>query len=230
MAAERKDPTFLLGVDGVTELVLVRHAKQAQRDDFLGHAVGELHDPPLAELGQRQAKAVAALLAGEGPDAVYASRSQRAGDTAAAIGAASGLDVTVVDGIEEFGFFRDLPDDTTPLESLGELRFRGFQRRWSRTRAWDAWPGSEPPTEFRSRVADSIEGIVAAHPGQRVVVVTHGGVINQYVGDFLGTTDDMFTTPPHASITRVRAKHDRRVLMSLNERQHLTGPDELLTY
>ena len=40
----------------------------------------------------------------------------------------------------------------------------------------------------------------------------------------------MFTTPPHASITRVRAEHDRRVLTSLNEHQHLTGPDELLTY
>ena len=119
MAAERKDPTFLLGVDGVTELVLVRHAKQAQRDDFLGHAVGELHDPPLAELGQRQAKAVAALLAGEGLDAVYASRSQRAGDTAAAIAAASGLEVTVVDGIEEFGFFRDLPDDHDPAGVAG---------------------------------------------------------------------------------------------------------------
>ncbi|MDT7549307.1 MAG: hypothetical protein QOE84_1701 [Actinomycetota bacterium] len=230
MAAERKDPTFLLGVDGVTELMLVRHAKQAQRDDFLGHAVGELHDPPLAELGQRQAKAVAALLADEGIEAVYASRSQRAGDTAAAIGAAVGLEVTVVDGIEEYGFFRDLPDDKPPLESLGELRFRGFQRRWSRTRTWDAWPASEPPAEFRSRVADSIEGIIAAHPGQRVVVATHGGVINQYVGDFLGTSDDMFTTPPHASVTRVRAKHDRRVLLSLNEHQHLTGPDELLTF
>ena len=230
MAAERKDPTVRLGVDGVTELVLVRHAKQAQRDDFLGHTVGELHDPPLAELGQRQAKAVATLLAGEDIDAVYASRTQRAGDTAAAIAAACGLEVTVVDGIEEFGFFRDLPADATPLESLGELRFRGFQRRWSRTRTWDAWPGSEPPGEFRSRVTDSIEGIVAAHPGQRVVVVTHGGVINHYVGDFLGTTDDMFTTPPHASITRVRAKHDRRVLLSLSEHQHLTGPDELLTY
>jgi probable phosphoglycerate mutase len=230
MAADRTDPTFLIGVAGVTELILVRHAKQAIGDDFLGQAVGDLHDPPLAELGQRQAKAVATLLAVEGIDAVYASRSQRARDTAAMIAASAGMDVTVLGGIEEFGFFRDLPDDKSPLESLGELRFRGFQRRWSRTRTWDAWPGSEPAAEFRSRVADSIEGIVAAHAGQRVVVVTHGGVINAYVGDFLGTTDDMFTTPPHASVTRVRAKHDRRVLMSLNEHQHLTGPDELLTH
>jgi hypothetical protein len=40
----------------------------------------------------------------------------------------------------------------------------------------------------------------------------------------------MFFTPAHASITRVRAKHDRRVIATLNELQHLSGPDDLLTF
>jgi probable phosphoglycerate mutase len=230
MTTTRVDPTFLLGVGGVTELALVRHAKQAIRDDFLGHAVGDLRDPPLAEVGQRQTKAVAAALGGDTIDAVYSSVSRRARDTAAGIAANAGLDAQVIDGLEEFGFFRDLPADQTPLAALGEVRFRGFQRRWARTRKWDAWPGSEPAAEFRSRVIDALEGIVACHPGQRVAVVTHGGSINAYVGDILGTTDDMFITPAHASITRVRAKHDRRVLATLNELQHLSGPDDLLTF
>ena len=226
----RVDPTFLLGVGGVTELVLVRHAKQAVGDNFLAQKVGELHDPPLAEIGQRQAKAVAAALAGEAIDAVYCSVSQRARDTAAAIAADAGLRAVEVEGIEEIGFFRDLPPDQTPLEALGEVRFRGFQRHWARTRRFDAWPASEPRAEFRSRVIDALEGLVAAHPGQRVVVVTHGGTINAYAGDILGTRDDMFFTPAHASITRVRAKHDRRVVATLNELQHLSGPDDLLTF
>lgn len=230
MAAARVDPTFLLGVSGVTELVLVRHAKQAVGDNFLAQKVGELHDPPLAEVGQRQAKAVASALAGTGIDAVYSSVSQRARDTAAAIAADAGLDVTVVDGIEEIGFFRDLPPDQTPLEALGEVRFHGFQRHWARTRRWDAWPASESGAEFRSRVIDGLEGVIAAHAGQRVVVVSHGGSINAFVGDILGTNDDMFFTPAHASITRVRAKHDRRVVVTLNELQHLSGPDDLLTF
>jgi probable phosphoglycerate mutase len=63
-----------------------------------------------------------------------------------------------------------------------------------------------------------------------VVVVTHGGVLNAYVGDVLGTTDDMFFPPAHGSITRVRAKHDRRVLVTLNEIQHVAEPDDLLTF
>jgi probable phosphoglycerate mutase len=226
----RVDPTFLLGVDGVTELVLVRHARQDLGDDLLDHAIGDLDDPPLSELGRRQADAVARSLAGQELHAVYASNLQRAGDTAKPIAAEHGLDVGRVDGIEEFGLLRDLPADQSARQALGEVRFRGFQRRWSRTRRWSAWPASEPVGEFYERVIGAIEGLVASHAGQRVAVVTHGGVLNAYVGDLLGTTDDMFFSPAHASITRVRAKHDRRVLMTLNEIQHLADPDDLLTF
>jgi probable phosphoglycerate mutase len=228
--SERPDATFLLGVRGVTELVLVRHAKQAISDEFLRQPVGELRDPPLSELGVRQAKAVAAALGPQPVAAVYSSVSGRARETAAVIAANLNLEPTAVDGIEEFEFFRELPPDKTAVETLGDLRFEGFLRRWARTRSWDAWPGSEPAREFKARVTDGIEGIVARHPGEPVVVVVHGGVINAYVGDFLGTTDDMFFTPAHASITRVRARHDRRVLTTLNEVQHLSGPDDLLTF
>ena len=227
---EHVDPTFLLGVAGVTELLLVRHARQNLGDDFLSHAIGELDDPPLSELGRRQAAAVAGSLAGEELHAVYASTLQRAGDTAKAIATEHALDVVPVAGIEEFGLLRDLPPEKTLREALGEVRFRGFQRRWSRTRRWSAWPGSEPVSEFYERVVGTIEGIVAGHPGQRVVIVTHGGVLNAYVGDLLGATDNMFFSPAHASITRVRAKHDRRVLVTLNELQHLTNPDDVLTF
>ena len=44
-----RTPPFLLGVDGVTELILVRHAKQAQPTTSSARPSGELHDPPLAE-------------------------------------------------------------------------------------------------------------------------------------------------------------------------------------
>jgi broad specificity phosphatase PhoE len=228
--AERADATFLIGVRDVTEVALVRHAQQVMTDEFLRQPVGELRDPPLSEVGVRQAKAVAASLGPQAVAAVYSSHATRATETAGVIAANLSLTASVVEGIEEFGFFRDLPDDLPPIDVLGELRFRGFQRRWARTRSWDAWPGSELAAAFKSRVVESIEGIVARHPGDRVVLVTHGGVINAYVGDFLGTTDDMFFTPAHASVTRVRARHDRRVLTTLNELQHLTGPDDLLTF
>jgi probable phosphoglycerate mutase len=229
-ARERIDPTMLVGVGGVTELVLVRHGKQALSDEFLEVPIEELLDPPLSDLGRRQAEAVARVVARDRVDAVYSSISARARETAEAIGAAADAPVRVVEGIEEFGMFRDLPPDKTPREALGEVQFAGFQLRWSRTREWRAWPASEPVGEFLDRVINGIEGIAALHKGGRVVIACHGGTINAYLGDILGTRDDMFFNPAHASISRVLAKHDRRVVSTLNELQHLRDPHDLLTF
>jgi probable phosphoglycerate mutase len=229
---QRVDPTMLVGVTGVTELVLVRHAKQAVSDEFLDLPVEELLDPPLSDLGRRQAEAVAHALARDTVDAVCSSTSTRARETAEVIGAMVGVPVPVrvVEGIEEFGMFRDLPPDKSPRQALGDVQFAGFQHRWSRTRQWRAWPASEPVGEFLDRVINGIEGIAALHNGKRVVIVSHGGSINAYLGDILGTPDDMFFNPAHASISRVLVKHDRRVVATMNELQHLRGAPDLLTF
>jgi probable phosphoglycerate mutase len=226
----RADPAMLLGVEGVTEAFLVRHAQQEHFDQYLDSAVADQRDPPLSELGQRQAKAAARALAGQAIDAVCCSSATRAIETAGAIAAETGVPVRVVPGIEEFGMFRDLPGDLSPREALGDVGFAGFQHRWARTRAWRAWPASEPVAEFLDRVISGIDGILGLYKGQRVVVVTHGGCINAYLGDVLGTRDDMFVNPAHGSISRLRAKRDRRVVLTLNELQHLMEPDDLLTF
>ena len=227
---ERVDPTMLVGVGGVTELVLVRHGKQAISDEFLDVPIDELLDPPLSDLGRRQAEAVARVLARDPVDAVYSSISARARETAEVIGSTVDAPVRVVEGIEEFGMFRDLPPDKTPREALGEMQFAGFQHWWSRTREWRAWPASEPVAEFLERVINGIEGIAALHKGERVVIASHGGTINAYLGDILGVRDDMFFNPAHASISRVLVKHDRRVVSTINELQHLRDPQDLLTF
>jgi len=42
--------------------------------------------------------------------------------------------------------------------------------------------------------------------------------------------EDMFFRPAHASVHRVLARDDRRVVLSLNELTHLVSPDDLLTF
>ncbi len=228
---KRVDTTFLLEVSGATDVLLVRHAQQQlSPGEFLTSDTGDLHDPPLSELGRRQAAAAAEALISEKVDGVYTSTSRRALDTGTMIAAASAAPLEAIDDLREFGFFRDLPADQTPEEALGLDRLRGFLRTWSRTRSLAAWPASEPVTEFRHRVVTAIEGLIARHRGGRLAVVTHGAVINVFLGEFLGVTDDMFFIPAHTSITRVRAKHDRRVLVSLNETHHLMGDPDALTY
>lgn len=72
---------FLLGVPGVTEVLLVRHG-----DSYQGMRDEDPDDPPLSGLGHQQAAALATRLHRLPIDAVYASQLQRARQTAAALG------------------------------------------------------------------------------------------------------------------------------------------------
>ena len=69
---------FLIGVEGVTELWLVRHA-DCYRD------MTEADDPPLSSLGRDQAQRLAERVTHAKPAAVYSSPYRRAMETARAI-------------------------------------------------------------------------------------------------------------------------------------------------
>jgi broad specificity phosphatase PhoE len=193
--------------------------------------VAEWVDPPLSETGRRQATAVGVALSRSPVHAVYSSRLARAHDTGRAVAAHHGLEVEIVEDLREIETFRDLPQDAHPSDVLGELVLRGARERFVRHRTWDVYPGSERNDEFRHRVVNVIEGIIATHPGCRIVVACHGGVINAYVGEVLGLGTAMFFRPAHASTHRIRAKGDIRALQSLNEVHHLVAEtDPLETY
>jgi broad specificity phosphatase PhoE len=224
------DRAFLTNVDEVTELILVRHGQQVWPDPA-NSTIADWIDPPLSEIGRRQALAVGEALASRPVDAVYSSLLLRASDTARAIAAHHGLEVEPVEDLREIETFRDLPRDARPADVLGELVLRGARERFVRHRTWDVYPGSERHEEFRHRVVNVIEGIAAGHPGKRVVIACHGGVINAYVGEVLGLSTAMIFRPAHASTHRIRVKGDVRALHSVNETHHLVGgPESLETY
>lgn len=70
---------------------------------------------------------------------------------------------------------------------------------------WDAIPGAESNDEFAARVARGLDRIIAEHPGQRVVVVVHGGVIGQALALATGTSAFTFLGADNASITQLVA-------------------------
>ncbi len=220
------DRAFLTDVPGTTTVVLVRHGEQVHGDR------GDTRswvDPPLSARGVRQAEAVGAGLRAEGIHAVYASPLERALETGKAIAGHHGHDVTVVDDLREIEMFRDLPDGQTLLDAIDPLLLRGMGARFVRERTWDVYPLTETGAELRRRVVGAVEGIIAGHPGETVVVACHGGVINAYAGYVLGKTDeDMWFRPNHASVHRIVAHGDRRVVRSLNEVHHLRVVDEEL--
>jgi ribonuclease H / adenosylcobalamin/alpha-ribazole phosphatase len=126
-------------------------------------------NPALTDLGRRQADAAAQYLASKGGiAAVITSPLQRAYDTAVSAAKALGLDVTVDDDLIEtdFGSWEGL--------TFGEATNRDPQlhRLWMRDTSI-----TPPDGESFDRVADRVKRaqarIVAEHPGETVLVVSH---------------------------------------------------------
>ncbi|HEX7134961.1 MAG TPA: histidine phosphatase family protein [Iamia sp.] len=190
------------------ELLLIRHALPVRIEGAGGPA-----DPPLSAEGHAQAAALAAVWSGA-VDAVWASPLLRARETAAPLAAALGVEVAIDDDLAEMD--RDA-DAYIPLEEL-----RQDPTAWAE--AVEAWvgPGGEAlRADFRRRVVAAVDRIVAAHRGQRVAVVCHGGTINAALAEVLGLGQQLFFEPGYTSVSRVLASAaGARQLQSVNETWH----------
>jgi len=216
------DLAFLSNTEDVTEIILVRHGQQ----EFDVHGpVSEMLDPPLSALGREQARLVGAALSTERIDALYASPLQRALHTGREIARHHRLEPIVVDDLREVGIFRDVPPNRTPLDFIGRQALAGARERMVVEKSWDVYPFSEGSAEFNKRVINAIEGIIVGHPGERVVIACHGGVINAYIGHIIGSRYDMFFRPAHTSINIVAGGEGRRALYRLNDVHHLMTPE-----
>jgi broad specificity phosphatase PhoE len=214
------DRAFLTGVEDVTEVIMVRHGEQ-QVPDWRNAKIAETFDPPLSERGQQQARLVGMRLSTENVDRVYASPMLRALSTGQEIAKHHRLDVEVLEDIREVGIFTEIPEGREPRDLLGEQLLSGIRSRMLREKSWDVYPYSESSRDFRKRVINAIEGIIAVNAGHRVVIACHGGVINAYVGHIIGSPYDMFFRPAHASIHVVAAGEELRALHRLNDVHHL---------
>jgi len=194
------------------ELLLIRHGLPVRRELQEGPA-----DPELAEAGLAQAERLGAYLASEHLDAVYASPLRRAHQTALPIAAAHGLPVVTEDSVAEWD--RD-SSEYVPVEELKAAN----DPRWQAMLRGE-WNAEETPQEFRQRVVDGIERLIAAHAGHRIAVSCHGGVINGYVAHVLGLPESNgFFYPNYTSIHRIAAaRGGERSILSLNETAHLRG-------
>ena len=196
------------------ELLLVRHALplRVERDD------GMPADPPLGDEGQRQAERLARWLEGERIDAIYASPLQRAVETAQPLATSRGIALRIEPGVVEFDA---MASTYVPLEEIKALDFERWQTlvRGGLVECIDLG-------EFRRIVTGSLERIIADHPGERIAVVCHGGVINTWAAHVLGLETTLFFEPVYTSISRFLASASgERSLASLNEAAHLReGP------
>lgn len=157
--------------DSATRIVAIRHGETAWNVDT--RIQGQL-DIPLNDTGRWQARRLARALADEPLDAVYASDLGRAHATAQALAGAIGKPVITDAGLRERGF--GIFEGMTFVEI--ERRWPEASERWRR-RDPDFGPeGGETLNAFYARCVAAAERIAAAHPGQHIAIVAHGGVLD----------------------------------------------------
>lgn len=194
------------------ELLLIRHALPIRREVADGAA-----DPELSEIGTAQAELLGSYLASEEIDAIYSSPMRRALETAQPVADTHQLPIEVSDGIAEYDRNASWYVPIEELKATNDPRWQALAR--------GEWHGDESEDDFHARVLAGIQQIVADHRGDRVAVVCHGGVINSYLADVLGTPHRRgFFYPAYTGVSRVAASQaGRRSIVSINEIAHLRG-------
>lgn len=183
---------------GALDLLLVRHGQsEAYQDGRPFALVGGHGDPPLSELGQRQARQVAERVSAAGLAAIYVTNLQRTAQTAAPLAAKVGLSPLIESDLREV----NLGDwEGGEFRKMVATRHPVAQRMLAEER-WDVIPGAEPAADFAARVQAAIERLAAAHPGQRIAAFTHAGVIGQAMSLAASSRPFAFVGAENASIS-----------------------------
>lgn len=149
------------------KLLLVRHGQTEANINQLWHGST---DTPLTELGAQQAERLGAYFHNYLPEihAIYSSPLQRARITAQHIAAASGRDLRIDPRLMEFGAGELEGKRFTEMD--GE---DGFVRRMMADPHHRA-PGGESRHEVTQRFVTAVEEFRRHHPGENLVVVSHG--------------------------------------------------------
>ena len=155
----------------VTELLFIRHGETDwnRQQRFQGQI-----DVPLNATGHAQAARLAQRLGADRFDAFYTSDLGRARETAAPLATAWGQQPVAVPGLREqsFGVWEGL--DVPTIKD----RYGAMWQDWLHHHGNFALPGGESLRQFHARVLIAVRDLAAQAPGQRLVIVTHGGVLD----------------------------------------------------
>jgi 2,3-bisphosphoglycerate-dependent phosphoglycerate mutase len=204
-------------------LMLIRHGQSDfESENFRTSPRGKQWDPSLSGVGREQADALAArLILMEPPRAVVTSPFRRCVETIQPYAVQGRISPDIDEEVGEvfIGEWEGMSfEEIVSGDEELARRFRDSEPMFSLA------PGGESGEELRKRVVPAIEHILEASPEGNVVVVTHGGVINAYLGHVLEIREDMFFLPENTSINTVIVDGQQRRMRFLNDTRHVTEP------
>ncbi|MDR0269556.1 histidine phosphatase family protein [Paenibacillus sp.] len=165
-------------------------------------------DIPLNDTGRAQARALAERFKNEQWDAIYTSDLSRAKETAATIAEALNIPLYADERLREMGCGK--MEGTTEDERI---------RMWGED--WDQFElGIETDESMILRGTEAVREICLRHPGQRILIVSHGALISTLL-PVLVPNMDVREHLHNTSVTLIRKRDEEWVCDLYNCRRHL---------
>jgi probable phosphoglycerate mutase len=200
-----------------TRIIAIRHGETAWNAES---RIQGQRDIGLNDTGRWQARRVGSALAGEEIRAVYSSDLGRAHETAQHIAEVTGIPVVPNEGLRErsFGMFEGKTFDE--IHQTWPDHAQSWRRRIP---DWQPPEGGESLIELRARVRKTMEELAARHPGEQIVIVAHGGVLDTL---YRIATGQEVNSPrtwelPNGAINRLLWTPQGFTLVGWSDTQHL---------
>lgn len=203
--------------ESMTTLILLRHGETEW--NLSGRWQGQAMDTELSPRGRAQARIVARRLQGYRLGAIYSSDLKRAWDTARIVGDELGLRPIAEPGLREsdIGAWTGLtweeisvrfPDQIAAMRAGQDVR-RG---------------GGESMSELNHRLAAAAGGIAAVHPGETVLLVSHGAALRSVVAHALQASlpqMQRIAIGGNTALSVLQVRDGQMRLVSYNDTAHL---------
>jgi probable phosphoglycerate mutase len=200
-----------------TRIIAVRHGETAW--NVAARIQGQM-DVGLNDTGRWQAKRVGEALASEQISAVYSSDLGRAQQTAQSIADVTGVPVVPDEGLRERGFGMFEGKTITEIHENWPDQAQNWRKRIPE---WAPPEGGESLLQLRERVTRTLHALASRHPGEQIVVVAHGGVLDAL---YRVATGQEVNSPrtwelPNGAINRLLWTPEGFTLVGWSDTQHL---------
>lgn len=200
-----------------TRIIAVRHGETSWNADA---RIQGQRDIGLNDTGRWQALCVGKALAEETITAVYSSDLERAHATAQSISEVKGIPVIPHEGLRErsFGMF-----EGKTFDEIHETWPEHAHNWRKRIPEWQPPEGGESLIQLRERVTRTVQELAARHPGEQIVLVAHGGVLDAL---YRVATGQEVNSPrtwelPNGAINRLLWTPQGFTLVGWSDTQHL---------
>ncbi|MBN2144520.1 MAG: histidine phosphatase family protein [Candidatus Aureabacteria bacterium] len=157
-----------------TELIAIRHVETVwnQEARLQGHS-----DSPITSTGRKQIEAIAERLSKEPFSALYSSDLKRSFETATGVSKRTGHEVHIDPRLRErnFGIF----EGYTKAEIL--QKFPQDHAQFETGNPEYMVPEGESRKQRYDRIIQCANEIIQKHAGERIVIISHGGVLTDFL-------------------------------------------------